>query len=51
MEVDLEAAVSQRLDAYASEIKQMLRQERIRFRSVDVKPDSEIEIRFLNAAT
>ena len=51
MEVDLEAAVSQRLDAYASEIKQMLRQERIRFRSVDVKPGGEIEIRFLNAET
>ena len=51
MEVDLEAAVSQRLDAYASEIKQMLRKERIRFRSVDVKPGGEIEIRFLNAET
>ena len=51
MEVDLEAAVSQRLDAYASEIKQMLRQKRIRFRSVDVKSAGEIEIRFLNAAT
>ena len=51
MEVDLDAAVSQRLDAYASEIKQMLRKERIRFRSVDVKPGGEIEIRFLNAET
>ena len=51
MEVDLEAAVSQRLNAYASEIKQMLRKERIRFRSVDVKPGGEIEIRFLNAET
>ncbi len=51
MEVDLEAAVSQRLDAYASEIKQMLRQERIRFRSVDVAPGGEIAIRFLDAET
>ena len=51
MEVDLEAAVSQRLDAYASEIKQMLRQDRIRFRSVDVAPGGEIAIRFLDADT
>ncbi|RZO76997.1 MAG: protein translocase subunit SecD, partial [Litorivicinaceae bacterium] len=51
MEVDLEAAVSQRLDAYASEIKQMLRRERIRFRSLEVKPGGEIEIRFLNTET
>jgi preprotein translocase subunit SecD len=51
MEVDLEAAVSQRLVAYASEIKQALRQERIRFRSVDVKPGGEIEIRFLDGET
>lgn len=48
MEVDLKAAVSQRLEAYASEIKQMLRKERIRFRSVDVSVDGAIEIRFLN---
>ena len=48
MEVDLKAAVSQRLEAYASEIKQMLRKERIRFRSVDVSADGAIEIRFLN---
>ena len=50
MEVDLKAAVSQRLEAYASEIKQMLRKERIRFRSVDVSADGAIEIRFLNPA-
>ena len=48
MEVDLKAAVSQRLEAYASEIKQMLRKERIRFRSVDVGADGELAIRFLN---
>ncbi|MBU29296.1 MAG: protein translocase subunit SecD [Gammaproteobacteria bacterium] len=48
MEVDLKAAVSQRLVAYASEIKQMLRKDRIRFRSVDVGADGELEIRFLN---
>ena len=48
MEVDLKAAVSQRLEAYASEIKQMLRKERIRFRSVDVGANGGIEIRFLN---
>ena len=46
MEVDLEAAVSQRLDAYASEIKQMLRQERIRFRSVDVLMIDDVQ--FIN---
>ncbi len=50
MEVDLKAAVSQRLESYASEIKQMLRKERIRFRSVDVGADGEVEIRFLNQA-
>ena len=50
MEVDLKAAVSQRLESYASEIKQMLRKERIRFRSVDVGADGDIEIRFLNQA-
>jgi preprotein translocase subunit SecD len=48
MEVDLKAAVSQRLEAYASEIKQMLRKERIRFRAVDVRANGVIEIRFLN---
>ena len=51
MEVDLEAAVSQRLDSYASEIKQMLRTERIRFRSVEVEPSGQIAIRYLDAAT
>ena len=53
MEVDLVAAVSQRLDTYASEIKQMLRTDRIRFRSVDSDSDSDgqINIQFLNAET
>ena len=51
MEVDLEAAVAQRLEGYASEIRQMLRKERIRFRSVDVAAGGEIAIRFLDADT
>ena len=51
MEVDLVAAVSQRLDTYASEIKQMLRTDRIRFRSVDSDSDGQINIQFLNAET
>ena len=51
MEVDLEAAVNQRLDAYASEIKQMLRTERIRFRSVEVETGNQIAIRFVDAET
>lgn len=51
MEVDLEAAVSQRLESYASEIKQMLRTERIRFRSVEIERDGQIAIRFLDAET
>ena len=51
MEVDLEAAVSQRLDSYASEIKQMLRKERIRFRSVDVERDGQIAVRYLDTET
>lgn len=51
MEVDLAAAVAQRLDTYVSEIKQILRNERVRFRSVDVEPDGYINIRFLNEET
>ena len=47
MEVDLDAAIAQRLESYASEIKQMLRKERIRFRSVEVV-SGDLEIRFLN---
>ncbi len=51
MEVDLAAAVTQRLDAYASEMKQMLRKERIRFRAADVRPGGAIAIRFQDAET
>ena len=51
MEVDLIAAVSQRLDTYASEIKQVLRTDRIRFRSVDAELGGQINIQFLNAET
>lgn len=48
MEVDLEAAVAQRLESYASDVKQKLRNERIRFRSVEVV-SAQIEIQFLNS--
>ncbi|MDC1466329.1 protein translocase subunit SecD [Litorivicinus sp.] len=51
MEVDLDAAVLQRLDTYASEIKQTLRKQRIRFRSVSVVEGGETVIRFLDPET
>ena len=42
MEVDMAAAVKQRLDVYVSEIKTKLRGERIRYRSVDHKADGSL---------
>ncbi len=50
MEVDLDAAIAQRLEAYAADIKQMLRKERIRFRSVETVT-GHLEIQFLNIET
>ncbi|MFD1384912.1 protein translocase subunit SecD [Rhodanobacter aciditrophus] len=46
LEVDTPAALKQRLDVAASEMKTSLRQERIRYRSVDIT-DGVMSIRFL----
>lgn len=48
LEVDTPAALKQRLDVTASEMKTTLRGERIRYRSVDVE-DGVLSIRFLQA--
>ncbi len=46
MEVDMAAAVAQRLDVYVSEIKTQLRSERLRYRSVDHGDDGSLNIKF-----
>ncbi|MFT5721405.1 MAG: preprotein translocase subunit SecD [Motiliproteus sp.] len=46
MEVDMAAAVGQRLDVYVSEIKTKLRSERIRYRSVEHSKDGSLAIKF-----
>ena len=46
MEVDMAAAVAQRLDVYVSEIKTKLRSERIRYRSVEHNADGSLNIKF-----
>jgi len=46
MEVDMAAAVAQRLDVYVSEIKTQLRSERVRYRSVDHGNDGSLQIKF-----
>ncbi|RDE18429.1 protein translocase subunit SecD [Motiliproteus coralliicola] len=48
MEVDMAAAVKQRLDVYVSEIKTKLRSERIRYRGVDHKADGSLLVKFAN---
>ncbi|OPX56276.1 preprotein translocase subunit SecD [Oceanospirillum multiglobuliferum] len=48
MEVDMKAAISQRNEVYASEIKTLLRTERIRYRRLTTK-DGSISIRFNDA--
>lgn len=49
MEVDMVAAVSQRLDVYVSEIKTKLRADRIRYRTVEHKSDGSLAIKFSSA--
>ncbi len=49
MEVDMVAAVSQKLDVYVSEIKTKLRAERIRYRTVEHKSDGSLSIKFATA--
>ncbi|MEH6650427.1 MAG: protein translocase subunit SecD [Motiliproteus sp.] len=46
MEVDMAAAVSQRLDVYVSEIKTKLRADKIRYRTVEHKADGSLAIKF-----
>ncbi len=49
MEVDMAAAVKQRLDVYVSEIKSRLRTEKLRYRGVTSQPDGSLLIKFKNA--
>ncbi len=46
MEVDMGAAVAQRMDVYVSEIKTRLRSERVRYRSVTHAADGSLKIKF-----
>ncbi|MEH6814104.1 MAG: protein translocase subunit SecD [Motiliproteus sp.] len=49
MEVDMVAAVKQRLDVYVSEIKSRLRTEKLRYRGVTSQPDGSLLIKFKTA--
>lgn len=46
LEVDMETAVSQRLEAMSGQIKRQLREERIRYRGGDVQNDRKIVLSF-----
>jgi preprotein translocase subunit SecD len=50
MEVDMAAAVKQRLDVYVSEIKGKLRAEKLRYRRVSHKKDGSLSIQFRTEA-
>jgi preprotein translocase subunit SecD len=49
MEVDMEAAIDKALTRASSEIRTFLREEKIRYRTVEVTPDS-LNVRFASAA-
>jgi len=49
MEVDMAKAISQRIEVYDSEIKSLLREERLRYRDVEVTDDGKIDILFTEA--
>ncbi|MCV6613172.1 MAG: protein translocase subunit SecD [Amphritea sp.] len=49
LEVDMAAAVAQRLDVYVSEIKTKLRSEKLRYRAVDHREDGSLEVKFSKA--
>ncbi|OMH28462.1 protein translocase subunit SecD [Motiliproteus sp. MSK22-1] len=49
MEVDMAAALKQRLDVYVSEIKTLLRGEKLRYRGVNSKADGSLSIKFRSA--
>ncbi|WP_339805769.1 protein translocase subunit SecD [uncultured Marinobacter sp.] len=46
LEVDMESAVSQRLDAFSSQIRRELREERIRYRGGEVADDRTVILQF-----
>ncbi len=46
LEVDLPKAVSQKLENYASEIKGRLREEKLRYRKLDIEESGELAIKF-----
>ncbi|WP_097461742.1 protein translocase subunit SecD [Mangrovitalea sediminis] len=50
MQVDMDKAIQQKLDVYASEMKRRLREERIRYRGGNVQADNRIVLDFRNAA-
>lgn len=49
MEVDTDQAVAQRLEVYASDIRTTLREQRIRYRSVDLDDSGRLIVRFADA--
>ena len=49
LEVDMVQAVAQRLDVYVSEIKSILRAEKLRYRSVVHEDDGSLRIKFTSA--
>lgn len=51
MQVDVDKALTQRLDVYLSEIKRRLRGQRIRYRAGQIKGSKAIELEFSDAAT
>ena len=48
LQVDMEKALSQRLSVYESELKAVMREERIRYRSFAIDGDDGIKIKFKN---
>ncbi|MCG8611678.1 MAG: protein translocase subunit SecD, partial [Pseudomonadales bacterium] len=46
LEVDMEQAVNQRLEIAAAEIKRNLREERIRYRGIEIEKDRTLMVRF-----
>lgn len=51
LEVDLPKAVGQKLENYASEIKGKLREEKLRYRTVDLREDGALAIKFSKVET
>lgn len=46
LEVDLPTAVAQKLDNYSSEIKRKLREEKLRYRTVNTQDDGSLAVKF-----